>query len=673
MRRSTRLPWQVAVTVVSLDPEVSYRETGKTLVVNMHGCGIEIERAVPAGTRIRVEVGEKRMTGHVVDVGSIDDKVSLLGVALDQAANIWGVQEPPPDWDLTLQPLSQTVNTQATADAPGASPATPTPSVPPTPRNAAILNGAGDTMRREVIAQLERLEQAHAQHQTMLKEEQANSRAAREAAEKAIAEQLERVRQARAYVESLACSLPAAIKAQALEQSKAFLQQIRESSTHDVSLRVRAAVDELEARLRETIAQTRRDVLDEVARQAGAGAAKSAAAAGADIPAFQTALRQSARQLGAELARQSESAAAQLRDALSRLIAEQQQRLNQRDEAAKAALQTVGGQMLASMRQEVHAELKRQLEAIPPGWAAENGRLIPDGPTLEGMLREHAAKVVDEARQQFETSLEQRQQKFEAAHAAATLQLQQLETRTESLTAKVDLELDKHADELVGVMTNKVREDLDRHAAEIRATQVEQTRAELQSDMAATLQRADEARAELRQMLDSLQNQLRAQEGASAEIGRRLAEAQAWVSGEMQKFEQTLHDAFVEASGQIRGRIRQAVEMAAEPLEARSRELQEELAKVGRQYAEHLNRAAGQAESQVENGRQRLQASCDAAQSVAEAALRIKMETTVASCKRELQDLTRGSVERWQTAMSESLAAMRRVLGEQVGKDAKQP
>src|SRR5690242_8587566 len=102
MRRSTRVRWQMPVHISSLDPQVAFREQCQTLVVNTHGCGVRSPRAIPIGSRVRLETADHRqVNGAVADCAAIgqDGKAWLLGIALETAGNFWRIPNPPADWE----------------------------------------------------------------------------------------------------------------------------------------------------------------------------------------------------------------------------------------------------------------------------------------------------------------------------------------------------------------------------------------------------------------------------------------------------------------------------------------------------------------------------------------------------------------------------------------------
>jgi len=101
-RRSTRVRAQIPIRLSCRDGEAGFTESCHTLVVNLAGCGIRLSRPLKPGARVFLE---ELPSGGLV-VGSVTACVSLgpsskywvVGVALDEPGNVWGIDPGPPDW-----------------------------------------------------------------------------------------------------------------------------------------------------------------------------------------------------------------------------------------------------------------------------------------------------------------------------------------------------------------------------------------------------------------------------------------------------------------------------------------------------------------------------------------------------------------------------------------------
>jgi hypothetical protein len=104
IRRSTRLPLEVPVLVTSLDPAQPFSEPGNTTLVNAHGCGLILPRALAHGIAVRLEIvsAKRHTTAHVSEVVPLggDPETWLVGLELDIPGNFWGIDYAPSDWKI---------------------------------------------------------------------------------------------------------------------------------------------------------------------------------------------------------------------------------------------------------------------------------------------------------------------------------------------------------------------------------------------------------------------------------------------------------------------------------------------------------------------------------------------------------------------------------------------
>ncbi len=101
-RRSIRIRWEISIRLTSLDPATPFTEQAQTLVVNPQGCGVRLGRPLPPGLPVQIDglPGGISVTATVANCVSLGtgSNLWLVGVALDEPANVWGVQTPPADW-----------------------------------------------------------------------------------------------------------------------------------------------------------------------------------------------------------------------------------------------------------------------------------------------------------------------------------------------------------------------------------------------------------------------------------------------------------------------------------------------------------------------------------------------------------------------------------------------
>ena len=118
-RRSTRLRVEIPISVTSLDRTRAFAEKCVALVVSCQGCGFRSSRALSIGTPILLGdlPGGESVTGRVASCLPLgnDGTHFLIGVALYTHGNVWGIANPPEDWNATLQPTADAAAASATS------------------------------------------------------------------------------------------------------------------------------------------------------------------------------------------------------------------------------------------------------------------------------------------------------------------------------------------------------------------------------------------------------------------------------------------------------------------------------------------------------------------------------------------------------------------------------
>ena len=81
---------------------IRFPSQSQTLLLNPQGCVARFRRPLEIGAAVRLEGLPTRtaVTARVVNCIRIGEyqKFWLLGLALDEPGNVWGVQTPPEDW-----------------------------------------------------------------------------------------------------------------------------------------------------------------------------------------------------------------------------------------------------------------------------------------------------------------------------------------------------------------------------------------------------------------------------------------------------------------------------------------------------------------------------------------------------------------------------------------------
>src|SRR5450759_2331099 len=108
IRRSTRLPLEVPVLVTSLNTAAPFSARGNTTLVNAHGCGLIVPRALTHGIQVRLEIvsAKRHTTARVAEVVPLggDPETWLIGLELDVPGNFWGIEYAPSDWKIAESP-----------------------------------------------------------------------------------------------------------------------------------------------------------------------------------------------------------------------------------------------------------------------------------------------------------------------------------------------------------------------------------------------------------------------------------------------------------------------------------------------------------------------------------------------------------------------------------------
>lgn len=102
-RRSTRLRVEIRLTVTSMDRRHPFAASCVALVVSAQGCGFQGSQALPIETPVLLAdlPGGISTSGRVASCLPLgnDGKHFLIGVSLYNPGNVWGVANPPEDWN----------------------------------------------------------------------------------------------------------------------------------------------------------------------------------------------------------------------------------------------------------------------------------------------------------------------------------------------------------------------------------------------------------------------------------------------------------------------------------------------------------------------------------------------------------------------------------------------
>jgi hypothetical protein len=112
MRRSTRLRVEISLIVTSMDRRHAFSEQCMALVISPQGCGFRASQALPLETPVLLSdlPAGASASGRVASCLPLgkDGKSFLIGVALYNHGNVWGIADPPEDWNCPPSPAGAT-------------------------------------------------------------------------------------------------------------------------------------------------------------------------------------------------------------------------------------------------------------------------------------------------------------------------------------------------------------------------------------------------------------------------------------------------------------------------------------------------------------------------------------------------------------------------------------
>ena len=101
-RGGTRIPCEIPVTLTNLDPGDSFSQPCHVILANLGGCAVRSPRPVAPGTVVQlkglptgIEVAARVV--HCISLGEFEH-FWLLGLALNEPGNVWGIESAPEDW-----------------------------------------------------------------------------------------------------------------------------------------------------------------------------------------------------------------------------------------------------------------------------------------------------------------------------------------------------------------------------------------------------------------------------------------------------------------------------------------------------------------------------------------------------------------------------------------------
>ena len=111
-RRSTRIDYVTTVLLSGKDGAgTPFREFTQTVTVNLHGCKLRTSYRIMVGMLVTLECPKAGTSGKGVCVRVWDAKPGVAGheiaVQLIKPQNLWGIPNPPPDWEVVAKSMVQ--------------------------------------------------------------------------------------------------------------------------------------------------------------------------------------------------------------------------------------------------------------------------------------------------------------------------------------------------------------------------------------------------------------------------------------------------------------------------------------------------------------------------------------------------------------------------------------
>ena len=582
----------------------------------------------------------------------------------------------------------------------------------------ALLFGVGKTFRKQVAQERELL-LANSREQLQAVVEQTRKQvqqdlARREKSTTDLQAHLEEVRQARDYVESLVRLLPQTVDDRVKEGVSGTLERIRALIEEEFSAQREAQQGQLEQHLlglTENVGQDLRQKLLEDFDRSEREFLDRINVRLKEARAIEGSLQQYAGQMNSQLTQQAEELLARMQAQLNVLLQRRQDELtaslDQRStkiqqqlhdwqqsvdktrethldglqaesdrlntllgeaQAAEQSLhryaQQVGSdlaqqtdQMLAAMRAQLEGLIKQSQGEITTHLEQQNAQFSR---RAEKALRSLGEQAWNSVQQRLQTDFGQRQQELKETLEKTQAEAARLGTRAEKLAAQLDEGLEARLEKAATDTVNHTREQLEQAAETVRQTHLPQLQEELDQTLAPLVSRSEATAVDLHALLESLKKEGGQLETQAGEFHQEAEQARAWLTDETKNFQKQVHETLVEASGQIKGRIHLAIEMAQEPMERRARDLRAQLEELSTNTSQELAQ-------QLTEVHEHLRASQSKAEASADSMLDARLTEALDRFRQQTEEMAQDSAAQVQTTLNDTLESVSRLLREKLG------
>jgi hypothetical protein len=337
-------------------------------------------------------------------------------------------------------------------------------------------------------------------------------------------------------------------------------------------------------------------------------------------------------------------------------------RLEDRLAAAMASVPELVRQQLADFRplqEQACAELKGIIAEARSQDEQETAQREALQASAEALQQELA-----QARASLESSMGSLPERIQAPIAAAVEDaLAQAHAAMSAALAR-DLEALQERGRIAAEELRAAEEALrnEREATQAQITEAGAQREELQrwlEELGPMLDRAADLRQEALSLLGALQ---RESQRCETQVRALLTEkdgVETWVTERAADFRKMFHDALVETTGQIKGRLQMAVEMIEQPAAKLRDQAAQQLQEQAARQARHLREQTDEACDRIT----RLQRDTE---NWLREALRAQMAETSATFERQIAQLAQRSVEEWRAALARNLDSITTQLAQKL-------
>lgn len=438
-----------------------------------------------------------------------------------------------------------------------------------------------------------------------------------------VEKQLAAVHQARDYIESVIRTLSQTVNRSVRENVAATLEPMRGRIAEDFAAQREKQMEQLEQHLLNLANQVGADLRQKLFEDFDRHEREFLDRIQVRVEEARTIeanMRQYADQMSSELGRKSEQLFTELRNQLNDQIAHHQGELNSRLEQKSQELIQRTQDSLRNFEEQVWGSLKQRLQ----------------------------------------TDFDQRHQELQGILETTEIQTARLEARAEKLAARLDVELEAHLAEASSDTVARTRAQLEQVAKTVEQNHLAAVQEQLKQLLAPMVNRSEAAAHDLHQMLDSLKNARTQLESQTLGYRREMEQVRAWFTQETQQFHRLVHDTLVEASGQIKGRVHLAAEMAQGSIQRYAQDTRAQLEALLTSKSEEFKQGLEKAHQQLTRWETEKQSAVDW---MFEAHLTEVSERL----QRQADELTRKSAAQLQAHLADTIESITRLLREKLG------